>query len=70
VKLQLKAKETLQALRKVVRLEMELECAKALQVEEGFSLLSMNAMVETRKVLQTLVVSERKTNVQLSLELK
>jgi hypothetical protein len=40
------------------------------QVEEVLSLLSMNAMVETIKVLQTIVVSEKKTNMQLSLELK
>jgi hypothetical protein len=35
---------------------------KALQIEEGLSSLSMNAMVETIKVLQTLVVNERETN--------
>jgi hypothetical protein len=69
-KLQLKAKEILQALRKVAQLEMELEWAKALQVETGPSSLSMNAMVEARKVLQTLVVNKKKTNIQLSLELK
>jgi hypothetical protein len=47
---------------------MELEWAKfeTFQVEEGPSSLSMNAMVEATKVLQTLVVSERKTNIQLS----
>jgi hypothetical protein len=53
-------------------LEIELEQVKfrALQVEEGPSSLSMNAMVEAIKVLQTLVVSEKKINIQLSLELK
>jgi hypothetical protein len=30
----------------------------------------MNAMVEAIKVLQTLVVSEKETNMQLSLELR
>jgi hypothetical protein len=51
---------------------MKLEQAKfkALQVKEGPSSLSMNAMVEAIKVLQTLVVNKRTTNIQLSLELK
>jgi hypothetical protein len=51
---------------------MKLKQAKfrALQVKEGPSSLSMNAMVEAIKVLQTLVVNKRTTNIQLSLELK
>jgi hypothetical protein len=51
-------------------MELELAKFKALQVEKGPSSLSMNTMAETIKVLQTFVVSERKTNIQLSLELK
>ncbi len=71
-RLQLEAKEILQALRKVAQLEMELEWAKfkAFQVEKGPSSLSMNTMAKAITMLQTLVVNERKTNIQLSLELK
>jgi len=52
-------------------LELEVEWAKfkAQQVEEG-PMFSMNAMDETIKVLQDLMVSEREINMQLSLELK
>jgi hypothetical protein len=51
---------------------MEWEWAKvrALQVEKVFLSLSMNAMVEAIKVLQTFVVSIRETNMQLSLGLR
>ncbi len=72
MRLQLEVEEIFQATRKVAWLEMELKWTKfrALQVEEGPSSLSMNAMVETIKILQTLVVNERETNMQLSLELK
>jgi hypothetical protein len=51
---------------------MELEWAKvkAFQAKDIPSLLSMNAMVEAIKVLQTLMVSKKETNIQLSLELK
>jgi hypothetical protein len=51
-------------------MEMERAKHKAQQIKEGLFALSMNAMVETIKVLQTLVVSKRETNMQLSLELK
>jgi len=72
VRLQLETKEILQAAKDTVQIEMEWEWAKvrALQVEEVLSSLSMNTMVEAIKVLQTLVVNKRKTNMQLSLELK
>jgi hypothetical protein len=72
VRFQLEAKEIIQAPREVVQLEMELKWVKfrALQVEKNLFSLSMNTMVEAIKVLQTLVVSERETNLQLSLELK
>jgi hypothetical protein len=55
-----------------MQLEMELEWAKikALQAKDVPSLLSLNARAKAIKVLETLVVSERKTNIQLSLELK
>jgi FtsZ-binding cell division protein ZapB len=51
-------------------MEMERAKHKAQQIKEGPFALSMNAMVETIKVLQTLVVSKRETNMQLSLELR
>ncbi len=71
MRLQLEAEEILLAPREVAQLKMELEWAKfrALQVEKSPS-LSMNTLVEAIKVLQTLVVSQRETNLQLSLELK
>jgi hypothetical protein len=51
---------------------MELKQAKvrAFQAEEVPSLLSMNAIAETIKALQTFMVNERENNIQLSLELK
>jgi hypothetical protein len=51
---------------------MELEWAKFKihQIEEGPYSLSMNTMAKAIKVLQTLVVSKRETNMQLSLELR
>jgi Fe-S cluster biosynthesis and repair protein YggX len=51
---------------------MELERAKfkTRQGEKSPSSLSMNAMAETIKMMQTLVVNEKETNMQLSLELK
>ncbi|CAN5953205.1 unnamed protein product [Sphagnum jensenii] len=72
VKLQFDVEDIFQAVREVVRLKMEVEWAKlrARRVEEGPSVLSMNAMAEAIKVLQTLMVSKRETNMQLSLELK
>jgi hypothetical protein len=72
VKLQLETKEVLQVAKDTVQIEMEWEWAKvrALQVEKVLSSLSMNTMVEAIKVLQTLVVNKRKTNMQLSLESK
>ncbi len=72
MRLQLEAEEILQAPKEVAQLKMELEWAKfrALQVGKGPSSLSMNTLVEAIKMLQTLVVSERETNLQLSLELK
>jgi hypothetical protein len=51
-------------------MELKWDKFKTHQVEKGRSLLSMNTMVEAIKVLQTLVVSERETNMQLSLELR
>jgi hypothetical protein len=53
-------------------LELEAEWVKveAQQVEKAPSTLSMNAMAKALKVLQGLVVSERETNMQLSLELR
>jgi len=59
-------------MREVARLEMELKRAKftTRQVEKNPFSLSMNAMAKAIKVLQTLVVNERETNIQLSLELK
>jgi hypothetical protein len=70
-RLQFEVEEIFQAAREAVRLKMEVKRAKlkAQQVEEGLSTLSMNAMVEAIKMLQTLVVSKRETNMQLSLEL-
>jgi hypothetical protein len=64
VKLQLEAKEIFQVTRKATWSEMELEWTKfkAFQIEEGPSSLSMNAMAKAIKVLQTLVVSKRETN--------
>ncbi len=72
MRLQLEAEEILLAPREVAQLKMELEWAKfrALQVEKNPSSLSMNTLVEAIKVLQTLVVSQRETNLQLSMELK
>ncbi len=72
VKLQLEVEDIFQVIRKVAWLDMELEWTKfrAFQVEEGPFSLSMNAMAKAIKVLQILVVSERETNMQLSLELK
>ncbi len=53
---------------------MELEAkwvkVKAQQVEKAPSMLSMNAMAKALKVLQDLLVNERETNMQLSLELR
>jgi hypothetical protein len=72
VRFQLEAEKILQAIREATWLEMELKWTKfrALQVEEGPSSLSTNAIAKTIKVLQTLMVNERETNMQLSLELK
>ncbi len=53
-------------------MELGVEWAKfkAQQVEEGPSALSMNAMAKATKVLEDLVVNEKETNMQLSLELR
>ncbi len=72
VRFQLEDEKIFQAIREATCLEMELEWTKfkALQVEKGPFSLSMNAMAETIKVLQTLVVNERETNMQLSSKLE
>jgi hypothetical protein len=53
-------------------LELEVEWAKvkAQQAEEPLPALTMNAMAKVLKVLQGLVLNERETNAQLSLELR
>ncbi len=52
-------------------MELELKWAKirVFQNEKVLSSFSMHTMAEAIKVLQTLVFSEKKTNVQLTLEL-
>jgi hypothetical protein len=58
--------------KQVIQLELETKWAKvkAQQAEEPFPTLSMNAMAKALKVLQNLVLNERETNAQLSLELR
>ncbi len=72
MKLQFEVEGIFQTTRKAVQLELEAEWVKvkAQQVEEAPSTLSMNAMAKALKVLQDLVVNERETNMQLSLELR
>jgi hypothetical protein len=52
-------------------MEIELKWAKikVLQNKKVLLSLSMHTMAEAIKVLQTLVLNERKTNMQLTLEL-
>jgi hypothetical protein len=69
---EVKVEGIFQVARKAIQLELEMEWAKvkAQQVEETPSMLSMNAIAKALKVLQDLVVNERETNMQISLELK
>jgi hypothetical protein len=71
VRLHLEVKEIFQNVEEVVRAKLELEQAKirVLQNKEVPSSISMHAMAKGIKVLQNLVLSERKTNVQLTLQL-
>jgi hypothetical protein len=51
-------------------LEVQWTKVKDQQAKEPLPVLSMNAMAKALKVMQGLVLNERETNAQLSMELK